>query len=306
MTDHTGTADNAELREFLRSRRARVTPARAGLPAPPAGRRVPGLRREEVAQLAGVSVDRYVRLERGRAGQVSEAVLDAVARALCLTDAERTHLYAVARPAASRRRPMRTQMVRPGLKRVLDTLTDVPALILGRRLDVLAANPLARAFYTDFDALAVRDRNMVRFMFLDPAARALFRNWPAAARDTVASLHLYAGQHPHDPELIDLAGELSVLDADFRRWWAAHDVAGHGFGRKEYHHPVVGDLALEYEALSPVGETDQTLGLHTAEPGSPSEHALNLLAAWTTEAMARANPGAAKPHTPPAGWPGTA
>jgi transcriptional regulator with XRE-family HTH domain len=283
MTGHA--ADNTELREFLRSRRARVTPADVGLPALADGRRVPGLRREEVAQLAGVSVDNYVRLERGRAGQVSEAVLDAVARALRLDDTERNHLYAVARPTVSRRRPMRSQRVRPGLQRVLDTLTDVPALILGHRMDVLAANPLARAFYTDFDALEHRDRNMVRFLFLDPAARELYRDWPASARGTVGSLHLYAGQHPHDPELIDLVGELSMLDADFRRWWTAHDVTEHNHGRKEYRHPVVGDLTLGYEALSPAGDTDQTLGLHTAEPGSPSEHALNLLAAWTTKAL---------------------
>jgi transcriptional regulator with XRE-family HTH domain len=281
MNDHTGTGDNTELREFLRSRRARVTPAQAGLPALADNRRVPGLRREEVAQLAGVSVDYYVRLERGRAGNVSAAVLDAVARALRLDETERGHLHAVAHPTVARRRPMRPQRVRPGLHRVLATLTDVPALILGYRMDVLAANPLARAFYTDFNALAGRDRNMVRFTFLDPAARELFRDWPGAARGVVGSLHLYAGQHPYDPELIDLVGELSVLDPDFRRWWAAHDVHERSHGRKEYHHPVVGDLTLDYEALAPTGETDQTLGLHTAEPGSPSQHALNLLAAWT-------------------------
>jgi hypothetical protein len=182
---------------------------------------------------------------------------------------------------------MRSQRVRPGLKRVLDTLTDVPALILGHRMDVLAANPLARAFYTDFDALPHRDRNMVRFLFLDPTARELYRDWPAAGRSTVGGLRLYAGAHPHDPELIDLAGELSMLDADFRRWWTAHDVAERSHGRKEYHHPVVGDLTLDYEALAPVGDTDQTLGLHTAEPGSSSEHALNLLAAWTAKAIPR-------------------
>jgi transcriptional regulator with XRE-family HTH domain len=284
MSDHTGIGDNTELREFLRSRRARVTPAQAGLPSFAEGRRVPGLRREEVAQLAGVSVDYYVRLERGRAGHVSAAVLDAVARALRLDETERGHLYAIAHPTVDRRRPMRPQRVRPGLQRVLATLTDVPALIIGYRLDVLAANPLARAFYTDFDALAVRDRNMARFMFLDPAARELFRDWPGAARGIVGSLHLYAGQHPHDPELIDVVGELSVLDPDFRRWWAAHDVHERSHGRKEYHHPVVGDLTLDYEALAPVGESDQTLGLHTAEPGSPSQHALNLLAAWTSQA----------------------
>jgi transcriptional regulator with XRE-family HTH domain len=291
MSDHTGTGDNTELREFLRSRRARVTPAQAGLPALADGRRVPGLRRAEVAQLAGVSADYYVRLERGRAGHVSAAVLDAVARALRLDEADRGRLHTVAHPAVARRRPMRPQRVRPGLLRVLETLTDVPALIIGYRLDVLAANPLARAFYSDFDALPVRDRNMARFMFLDPAARELFRDWPGAARCTVGSLHLYAGQHPHDPELIDLVGELSVLDPDFRRWWAAHGVLERGPGRRDYHHPVVGDLTLGYEALAPVGESDQTLGLHTAEPGSSAQHALNLLAAWTQAAASAGQQG---------------
>jgi transcriptional regulator with XRE-family HTH domain len=291
MSDHTGTGDNTELREFLRSRRARVTPAQVGLPALEDGRRVPGLRRAEVAQLAGVSVDYYVRLERGRAGHVSAAVLDAVARALRLDETDRGRLHTVAHPAVARRRPMRPQRVRPGLLRVLETLIDVPALIIGYRMDVLAANPLARAFYTDFDALPVRDRNMARFMFLDPAARELFRDWPGAARCIVGSLHLYAGQHPHDPELIDLVGELSVLDPDFRRWWAAHGVLERSHGRRDYHHPVVGDLTLGYEALAPVGESDQRLGLHTAEPGSSSQHALNLLAAWTHTAASAGQQG---------------
>jgi transcriptional regulator with XRE-family HTH domain len=266
---HTRGMTGGSLREFLTSRRAAISPQDVGLPVSMAARRVPGLRREEVAILAGVSVDYYVKLERGRAGHVSAAVLDAVARALRLDETERSHLYAVARPTVAR--PMRAQRVRPGLQRVLDTLTDVPAFIIGHRMDVLAANPLARALYTDFDALAPRDRNMLRFLFLDPTARELYRDWPASARGTVGSLHLYAGQHPHDPELIDLVGELSMLDADFRRWWTAHDVHERNHGRKEYRHPVVGDLTLDYEALSPVGDTDQTLGLHTAEPGSPSE-----------------------------------
>jgi len=276
-----GLGENAELREFLRAGRARVTPGQAGLATAGAGRLVPGLRREEVAQLAGVSVDYYVRLERGRAGHVPAAVLDAVARALRLDDRERADLHALARSAVTRRRPMRPQQVRPGLLRVLDTLTDVPALILGRRMDVLAANPLASAFFADFGALPRRDRNMARYLFLAPGARELYRDWPAAARDAVAGLHLYAAQHPHDPDLVDLVGELSVRDQDFRRWWAARDGVERRHSRRDYRHPVVGDLTLDHEALAPVGETDQTLGLHTAEPGSPSQHALNLLAAWT-------------------------
>jgi len=274
---------NTELREFLRSRRARISPDQAGLPAQLGPRRVPGLRREEVAQLAGVSVDYYVRLERGRNVNVSETVLDAIARALRLDEVERSHLFAVAKPSRSRQRAMSPQRVRPGLYRVLDSLTDNPALVLGRRMDVLASNHLARALYTDFEALPVRDRNMARFTFLDETARALYVDWPAAARSEVAYLHLYAGRHPDDPQLVELVGELSLQDKDFRRWWAEHDVYRHSHGTKDYHHAVVGDLTLGYEAMTPTDDPEQTLGLHTAEPGSPSEQALRLLASWTTE-----------------------
>jgi transcriptional regulator with XRE-family HTH domain len=276
-------AANAELRDFLRSRRARITPEEAGL-APSAGaRRVPGLRREEVAQLAGVSVDYYVRLERGRGLHVSEAVLDAVARALRLNEDERGHLFAVARPTRGRSRPLPAQRVRQGLYRILDTLTEVPALVIGRRTDVLAANRLARALYTDFEALPHRERNMSRFIFLDPAARALYPDWEGVARSGVATLHLYAGRHPDDPRLAELIGELSLRDEDFRRWWAEHDVLRRTYGAKHLHHPVVGDLVLDYEALAVTGDPDQTLGIYTAEPGSPSHEALRLLASWTGE-----------------------
>ncbi|MGW2054229.1 helix-turn-helix transcriptional regulator [Streptomyces sp. NPDC001840] len=289
-TGSSGPGGNSELREFLRSRRARITPEAVGLSPQPGTRRVPGLRREEVAQLAGVSVDYYVRLERGRGANVSEAVLDAVARALLLDDTERAHLYALARPARSRRRPLPPQRVRAGLYRILDTLGDTPALILGRRTDVLAANRLARAFYTDFDALPHRERNMARFIFLDEAARELYTDWEHSARGTVAALHLYAGAHPHDPQLAELIGELSVRDTDFRRWWADHDVLERTYGAKRYRHPLVGELTLDYEAFHPTGDPDQILGVHTAEPGSPSEHALRLLANWTAGPAAAASP----------------
>ncbi|MFD8965670.1 helix-turn-helix transcriptional regulator [Streptomyces sp. NPDC059568] len=280
----TGSSEgggNAELREFLRSRRARITPEEVGLSPQGGVRRVPGLRREEVAQLAGVSVDYYVRLERGRTTSVSESVLDAVARALRLDETERDHLFAVARRSRARRRPMAPQRVRPGLYRVLETVGDSPAMVLGRRMDVLATNRLARALFTDFDVLPHRERNMVRYIFLDESARELYTDWESSARGTVASLHLYAGRHPDDPLLAELIGELSLRDEDFRRWWADHDVLRRTHGSKRYHHPVVGDLDLEYEALTPVGDPEQTLGLHTAEPGSPSEQALRLLASWT-------------------------
>jgi transcriptional regulator with XRE-family HTH domain len=244
----SGAGGNTELREFLRSRRARIIPEEAGLPPQPGTRRVPGLRREEVAQLAGVSVDYYVRLERGTLN-VSETVLDAVARALRLNDTERNHLFALARPARTQRRPMPPQRVRPGLHRVLETLTGIPAVVLGRRLDLLATNRIARALYTDFDALPHRERNMARYVFLDEAARELYADWEAAGRGIVAALHLYAGRHPHDPQLAELIGELSLRDRDFRRWWADHDVLRHTHGTKHYHHPVVGDLTLDYEGL---------------------------------------------------------
>ena len=284
MSDQpSASGGNAELREFLRSRRARLTPEEAGLIPAPGTRRVPGLRREEVARLAGVSVDYYVRLERGRHVNVSEAVLDAIARALRLDDAERSHLFAVARPVRAGSRPLPPQRVRPGLYRVLETLTETPALVIGRRTDVLATNRMARALYTDFDALPYRERNMSRFVFLDESARALYADWEATARTSVATLHLYAGSHPHDPRLAALIGELSLRDEDFRRWWADHDVTRRTFGSKRFHHPVVGDLTLDYEALAVIGDPDQTLGIYTAEPGSASEEALRLLSSWTGE-----------------------
>jgi transcriptional regulator with XRE-family HTH domain len=253
---------------------------------------VPGLRREEVAQLAGVSVDYYIRLERGRSLNVSEAVLDAVARALSLNDTERDHLFTLARPDRTRR-PLPPQRVRPGLHRVLESLTDTPAMVLGRRLDVLAGNRLARALFTDFDALPPRDRNMARYLFLDEGARELYVDWELAGRTTVAALHLYAGRYPQDPQLAELVGELSMRDKDFRRWWAGHDVFRHVYGTKRMHHPVVGELTLDYEALWVNDDREQSLGLHTAEPGSPSWQALRLLASWAADSGNLAEPDAA-------------
>jgi transcriptional regulator with XRE-family HTH domain len=273
-----------ELRDFLRSRRARLTPEAAGLAPHRGGRRVPGLRREEVAQLAGVSVDYYVRLERGRNLNVSEAVLDAVARALRLDDVERGHLFALARPSRAQHRATPPQRVRPGLYRVLDALGDIPALITGRRLDILAGNRMARALHTDFDALPHRERNMARYVFLDPAARKLYDDWPSVARSLVAILRVDAGRHPRDPQLAELIGDLSVRDDDFRRWWTDHDVLNNTHGTRLYHHPVVGNLTLDYEIFSPAGDEDQVIALHTAEPGSPSEQGLHQLARWVTEA----------------------
>jgi hypothetical protein len=230
-----------------------------------------------------MSVDYYVRLERGRAATVSEAMLDSLARALRLNETERDHLFVLARPA--RRRAVPPQLVRPGLLRVVESLTDTPALVLGRRRDVLASNRLARALFTDFDAVPYRERNIARFMFLDPVARDLYVDWESAARGTVAALHLYAGRYPGDPLLAELVGELSLRDNDFRRWWADHDVLRHSFGVKRMRHSVVGDLTLDYEALTVNDDPEQTLGLHTASPDSPSGRALRLLASWSAESV---------------------
>lgn len=284
-----------DLREFLRTRRARITPEEAGIRPLPGVRRVPGLRREEVAQLAGVSVDYYVRLERGRNTSVSVSVLEAVALALKLNDTERNHLFALAKPTRRRPRATATQRARPGLLRVLQNVADVPALILGHRLDVLATNRLASTLYLDFDALPANERNMARFIFLNDAARDLYVDWPETAHAIVGMLHLYASHHPHDHQLAQLVGDLSVNDKDFRRWWADQDVYQPRHGSKRYHHPLVGDLTLGFEAFTPVGDPDQTLGVYTVEPGSPSEHALGILASWTADS-APDHPGAAAEH----------
>jgi transcriptional regulator with XRE-family HTH domain len=275
---------NAELREFLRSRRARLSVDDVEIGGTGRTRRVPGLRREEVAQLAGVSVDYYSRLEQGRHLNVSDEVLDAVARALRLDATERSYLFQIARtnPRVRRRAPAPVQRVRPGVRRILKTLDYViPAFVFGRRMDVLASNRLARALMTDFDALPPRDRNLLRYTFLDESSRELFVDWEDVARDNVAILRLDAGRHPDDPLLVELVGELSVKSPEFRRWWADHNVRERSHGIKRYHHPLVGDLTVDYESVALLGDPDQTLCIYTAEANSPSETALRLLASWT-------------------------
>ncbi|WP_381790082.1 helix-turn-helix transcriptional regulator [Streptomyces niveus] len=274
---------STEIREFLRTRRARITPEQAGLPPHPGARRVPGLRREEVAQLAGVSVDYYVRLERGRTQGVSETVLDAVARALHLDDAERAHLFDLAQPSTARRRskrPLAPQRVNPTMYRALDALT-VPAMVMGRRMDVLAANRLGYSLFAEFEARPRRDRNFARYVFLDEAAPALYADWEKAADECVATLHLYAGRHADDPELTELIGELSLHSDTFRRMWADHDVLAHATGTKHLVHPLVGELTLDYVTLAVEGDPDQSLVILTPEPASPSAEALGILASWT-------------------------
>jgi transcriptional regulator with XRE-family HTH domain len=276
---------NAELKEFLRSRRARLSVDDLDLDDTGRVRRVPGLRREEVARLAGVSVDYYSRLEQGRHLNVSDEVLDAVARALRLDEVERSYLFQLARTnqrRPRRRAPARVQRVRPGIRRILETLDEVsPAFVFGRRMDVLAANRLARALMTDFEALPPRDRNMLRYTFLDESVRDLYADWEEVARDNVAILHLDAGRHPDDPLLAELVGELAVKSQEFRRWWADHNVRERSHGTKRYHHPLVGDLTVDYECVTLPGDPDQVLCVYTTEAGSPSETALRLLASWT-------------------------
>ncbi|WP_043618530.1 helix-turn-helix transcriptional regulator [Nonomuraea candida] len=272
-----------ELADFLRSRRARITPDLTGLPADGRTRRVPGLRRDEVARLAGVSTEYYTRLEQGRAGNPSPEVTEAIARALQLDPAEREHLTdLLARPA--RHAPISPQRVRPGLHLMLQTLDHVPAFVLGRRTDVLAANRLAREVLTDFDALPATQRNLARYYLLDPAARERTGDWERIASETVAVLRLEAGRHPHDRRLADLVGELTLRSPEFSAWWNDHKVLRRTHGTKTYHHPLVGELRFSYESLQPPGDPDQTLCVYNVEPGSPTAEALRLLTSWTAPA----------------------
>lgn len=282
-----------ELRQFLRSRRARVDPADVGLPPGDGPRRVPGLRREEVARVAGVSVDYYVRLEQGRDLNVSEDVLLAIARALLLDADERAHLLDLAKPTRARRRVRSAPAlrVRPAVRMLIDALAT-PAFVLGRRLDVLAANRMAQALLCDFDALPARERNHARWVFLDPRARERYLDWEAVARDNVATLRMEAGRDPDDPELAALVGELTVRSPQFAAWWTAHEVVRLSHGTKRYHHPLVGELTLTYEALPLPDDAGQTLFLYAVEPGSASERALGLLSSWTLEPAAPAGPAA--------------
>ena len=273
-----------EIREFLSTRRARVSPEQAGLPVYGRDRRrVSGLRREEVALLAGISSEYYTRLERGNATGVSESVIDGIAHALQLDEAERTHLLHLIRTAGTtrtpRRRPAR-QRVRPTVQRVLDSMSGTPAFVLNGRLDILAANALGFALYSPIYADPARPPNNARFIFLDPHATEFFRDWNKIANDTVALLRAEAGRDPYDRQLSDLIGKLSTRSDEFRVRWAAHDVRIHTTGVKLLHHPVVGDLELPFESFPLAADPSQSLLTYTAEPESPTQDALNLLASW--------------------------
>jgi len=272
-----------ELAQFLTSRRAKVTPEQVGLRS--YGRRqVSGLRREEVASLAGVSVEYYKRLERGNAAGVSDGVLDALADALQLDDAERAHLFDLARASrsvASRRgRRASPQKVRPVVQRIVDSIGS-PATVSNMRGDYLTANALGRALYAPMFDSREQPPNAARFTFLDPAAQQFFTDWEKAAKDLVAALRSEAGRNPHDRALTDLVGELSTRSEPFRKWWAAHNVRYHQTGRKRLHHPTVGDLELEYEVMELSADSGLRLAVFSAEPGTRSAEALDLLASWT-------------------------
>lgn len=280
----------SDIREFLTTRRARLTPVQAGLPDFGGRRRVPGLRREEVALLAGVSVEYYVRLERGNAVGVSDAVLEGVSRALQLDHAERTHLHDLVRAAnegirpRQRRTPPRAKQLRPGVQQLLDAMVNVPAIVQNGRLDIIASNRLGMALFSEMYVQPQGPANFGRFLFLDPRAQAFYLDWEDAAQQTVALLRAEAGRAPYDRSLSDLVGELSTRSDAFRTLWASHDVREHRTGLKRVHHPVVGDLRLNSEAMQLSSERGLLFLAYTAEPGSASQDGLQLLASWAATA----------------------
>jgi transcriptional regulator with XRE-family HTH domain len=277
--------NRTEVREFLTSRRAKISPEQAGVPQV-GHRRVPGLRRSEVASLAGMSVEYYAKLERGSLGGVSAGVLDAIARALRLDEAERAHLFHLAHAAdgttaAMRpRRRSKTWTVRPSLQWTLDSITTGPAIVGNNRADLLVTNHLGRAMYADVCNDPTGQPNFAWFTFLDSAARRFYPDWDLAAEMSVANLRTAAGADPHDKALHDLVGELSTRSEEFRRRWSAHNVRTHGTGTKHFHHHVVGDLTLAYESLDLRAEPGLTMTIYSAEPNSPTAYALALLASW--------------------------
>jgi transcriptional regulator with XRE-family HTH domain len=298
--EHRGDpAGGNELGDFLRARRAALDPRQAGLPSDGRLRRVPGLRREELAQLAHVSPDYVVRLEQGRTRRVSRPVLDSLADALELATDERAYLFAVAdvTQSAPARQPAE-QQVDQRLRQLLDGMPDIPAMILNRRQDVLAWNTAATALLTDFGALPPGKRNLIRLTFLDEAYRALYADWPRAARECVAVLRMEAGRTPEDPVLTALVGELSMRDPDFRTWWGSYQVRGPRQLIKTYQHPMVGALTLDVQQLSVDTQPDQLLVAYTAAPGSPSQEALRFLLQWSADTTDRDDDRAPKQNGP--------
>jgi transcriptional regulator with XRE-family HTH domain len=287
-----------EIREFLTSRRARITPGQAGLHSY-GSRRVPGLRREEVAVLAGVSVPYYTRLERGDMSGASESVLEALARALELDDAERAHLFDLARAAqpttAPTRRRQARQRVRPEVHWTLDAITGAAAFVGNERLDLLAANQLGHALFSELYAGPARPANHARFVFLDPRAEAFYGDWERAATETVAILRSAAGRDPYNRDLSDLVGELATQSEAFRTRWAAHNVRFHNTGVKHLNHPVVGELHLSFNRLDLAADPGLTIFTYSAEPGSRSEEGLKLLGSWAATVHSAESAHAADP-----------
>jgi transcriptional regulator with XRE-family HTH domain len=275
-----------DIRDFLTSRRARLTPQQTGLPDFGGRRRVPGLRREEVALLAGISTEYYVRLERGNAVGFSEAVLEGVSRALQLDDTERSHLYDLVRAANVGSRPLqkgpaqRKTQVRPGLQQTIDAMSTVPVFVQNGRLDAVATNQLGQALFSEMFVDPRRPMNAARFVFLDARAQAFYRDWDGNARQIVAILRREAGRNPYDRNLTDLVGELSTQSDLFRRLWSSHDVREHQTGIKSVHHPIVGDLDLTFETLDLTSERGLQMLVFSAEPGSAAHDGLQLLASW--------------------------
>ncbi|MFH0174590.1 helix-turn-helix domain-containing protein [Streptomyces cacaoi] len=286
----------AELSEFLRTRRARLKPEDVGLPDFGRHRRVPGLRREELAQLAGVSAAYYTRLEQGNGRNVSAEVLDSIARALRLSDAEHAHLTHLAKPKHKKKQTAPPQQVRGPLRQLLDTMDSVPAYLIGRRTEILGWNRMAAAVFGDWAELPVAERNWARLVFLRPDYRDLFVDWEQKAIDIVCALRMDAGCYPDDPRLSALVGQLSVKSEDFRRLWATHDVKEKSHGVKLLRHPLVGELSLNFEGFRLMGDGEQTMVTYHADPGSASAEALRLLGSWGADAT-RAGAGS---HTPSA------
>jgi transcriptional regulator with XRE-family HTH domain len=293
----TSARDTGEVGAFLKARRAELTPREVGLPETGRQRKVAGLRREEVAQLAAISVDYYTRLEQGRV-QASASVLATLARALRLDEDQQTYLYEIAGKTDARPRRRRpAQKVRPAVRRLLDRLGATPALVLGSRLHILDWNQAAAALYTDFSRIPAADRNYLRLLFTHPTVRALHADWEHDARDAVAALRTEAAQDPHDPELVRLVGELSVQDQDFRTWWAEHRVNTASYGTKHYRHPIAGELTLDCDTWHSPDGSGQRLMVLTAEAGSPSDEALRILLSWESGPGLGPSTGAARANT---------
>ncbi len=279
----SGDTKMNELGVFLKARRAELTPRAAGLPDTTGPRRVTGLRREEVAQLASISTDYYTRIEQGRI-HVSAPVLTALADVLRLDEDQRRYLFSLAGKPSTRTRRRVTQKVQPQLQRLLDDLSATPAIVMGRRMDILSWNRLAAAMITDFAKVPVKHRNYVRILFTDPAMRTLYQDWDTVAKTAVAQLRMEAARYPDDPRLAALVGELSVQDAQFAQWWAARNVASLSTGTKAMNHPTVGELVLDWDTLTATTDAEQQLVIWTAAPDAPTHEALRLLASWAAGA----------------------